>query len=366
MSALLSKVRLLPAAAGYAAWRLSGGRSHSPRKVAYITEPKDWVINKIGSHLAARIKNPPFSVAASPRFLRNTLVHFGAVHGFCHGGLERTHPSNRILLTIYHGNFGIDAEFDRTFKIVLSNRDSVTHFVASTSIMVERLAGWGIDRSKISRIPIGIDLGAIKGVRGIDKATVRASFGIPADTTCIGSFQKDGNGWGEGLEPKLVKGPDLFVDAVIELAKRRKVHCLLTGPARGYVKKRLGEAGIPFTHRYVDGFDGIAKAYRCLDLYLVSSREEGGPMALMESMASGVPLVSTRVGMAPDIIDHGRNGYLVEVGDVDGMVRSMKAILDSEGIRKTLIENGLTAAERFGYDRIAEEYRDLYRQLLKN
>ena len=108
----------------------------------------------------------------------------------------------------------------------------------------------------------------------------------------IGSFQKDGKGWGEGNEPKLIKGPDV----------------LLTGPARGYVKTGLESLKIPCKHLYLQDYREIGKYYQALDAYLVTSREEGGPKGVLESMASGIPLISTRVGQAQDLVKQGING----------------------------------------------------------
>ncbi len=64
----------------------------------------------------------------------------------------------------------------------------------------------------------------------------------------------------------------------------------------------------------------MARAYEAIDLCIVASRDEGGPRAVLESMAIGVPLVTTRVGQAADLVRHEENGWMVEVEDVDGLV----------------------------------------------
>jgi glycosyltransferase involved in cell wall biosynthesis len=359
---LLNKIQKVPFVLRHAAWLAGGERPSRYRKVFYITETGDWVIKRIGLQLQKRISDPKVGIVDSPRFLHDSVLHFGAVHGFSTGGFQRTHRSNRILLNIYHGDFGINRDFDRTLELVLKNQADISHIVASTSIMIQRMVGWGIPSEKVSLIPIGIDLDVLKSVRILERDQARSEFGVPRDAVCIGSFQKDGNGWGEGLEPKLVKGPDIFVEAVVRLSKERKVFCLLTGPARGYVKRRLTDHGIPFAHRMADDFTEIAKAYRCLDLYIVASREEGGPMALMESMAMGVPVVTTRVGMAPDVIQDGINGRIVGVEDVAGIAQSAMDLLENQALRERVIQRALTDAEQFGYETISERYASLYRR----
>ena len=135
----------------------------------------------------------------------------------------------------------------------------------------------------------------------------------------VGSFQKDGVGWGDGQEPKLIKGPDVFLEAM-ELLRIRvpELFVLLSGPARGYVKTGLDRLGVPFKHLYVDSYPEVGQLFQALDAYIVSSRQEGGPKAVLESMASGVPLVTTRVGQAMDLVHHDVNGWMVESEDYDG------------------------------------------------
>jgi glycosyltransferase involved in cell wall biosynthesis len=353
-------------AAAFATWRLAGGAIRAPRGISHIIESGDWVIQRVGDYLKERMPalGVDFRLERSPRFLANRVIHFGSVHGFAGGGHAKTHPSNKILMTIYHGNLGIDAGFDKTIRELLLHKDRIDHVVASTTMMRARLAEWGFAQERITVIPIGVELGAFSGPRA-DRARFREQLGIPADAICIGSFQKDGNGWGEGLEPKLIKGPDIFVEAVRRLSRTHKVHCLLTGPSRGYVKKALGDLGIPFTHRLLGDYKDIVDHYRCLDLYLVTSREEGGPMALMECMAAGIPLVSTRVGMAPDIIVHGENGMLADVGDVDAIVAAGETLLTSPELRKAMAARGAETVKALDWDPIASRYAAVYRKLLR-
>ena len=57
---------------------------------------------------------------------------------------------------------------------------------------------------------------------------------------CNWIFSKDGEGWGEGLIPKLIKGPDIFIETVKQIKQKKlKIFILLLGPVRGFVKKEL-------------------------------------------------------------------------------------------------------------------------------
>jgi glycosyltransferase involved in cell wall biosynthesis len=97
----------------------------------------------------------------------------------------------------------------------------------------------------------------------------------------------------------------------------------------------------------------------------MTSREEGGPQCLLESMASGVPLVSTRTGMAEDVIEDGGNGSLLEVDDIDGLVgRSAQLLADRERADNFRRE-GRRLAERYHWNEMAARlYDEVYKPLL--
>ena len=122
---------------------------------------------------------------------------------------------------------------------------------------------------------------------------IRKELGLHKDEIIIGSspIKSCWQGWSEGNIPKNIKGPDLFVKSVEIIARELPVVVLLTGPARGYVKSELKKRKIKFVHIFVNSYKEIASFYNALDLYIVSSREEGGPKAIVESMASGVPML---------------------------------------------------------------------------
>ena len=83
-----------------------------------------------------------------------------------------------------------------------------------------------------------------------------------------------------------------------------------------------------------------------MDLYLVTSREEGGPRMILESMACGIPLVSTKVGQAADLIKHGWNGWLADIGDYEGIAHQVKNVLEQKSSISGILVNGRTTAQQ--------------------
>lgn len=260
---------------------------------------------------------------------------------------------HRIGLAYFHGLPGTGNEgFDRVYANLKKHHEKLARIQVSHTEMRNAVLQAGIDPAKVFQIPIGINMSFFPFRNDVMKTIARQQLGVPQSAFVIGSFQKDGVGWDEGLQPKLEKGPDVFVKTVNRLkAHIPQIHVLLSGPARGFVKKGLAEAGIACTHVYLKDYPDIARLYQALDLYIVASRQEGGPKAILESMASGVPLITTRVGQAMDLVLHGKNALMTDVEDVDALTACVLQVYrsDSETLAPMLAV-GRATAEANSYD----------------
>ncbi len=321
------------AARGARAWqqRLKAGMgvlTPPAEPVQFVVEDADWAIRRVGLEVrdgVEELRPGTVGLTTNAAAATNRIVHFGSQYMWCAWGPFMSR-SNRFVTSFFHGKPEDGPDVARHIDEFLKREPRLARIVASNSLLRVRLEGWGVDPAKIVQIPIGVDTRAFTPPDEQSRAAARRRFGVPDGALCIGSFQKDGVGWGDGMEPKPIKGPDLFIAAVRELAKDLPVFVLLTGPARGYVKAELEAAGIPFAHDYLKDYSEVRHAYHALDLYLVTSREEGGPMALMESMSSHVPVVSTPVGMAPDLIIDGQTGWLAQIDAQDIARRAREAL----------------------------------------
>src|SRR4030042_619279 len=209
----------------------------------------------------------------------------------------------------------------------------------------------GIAPEKVFLIPTAIHLSCFPVQTKESRRQARAQLGLPQSAVVVGSFQKDGNGWGEGLEPKLIKGPDIFLQT-LEILKGRipELFVLLSGPARGYVKKGLERLQVPYQHLYLQSYPEVGKLFQALDVYLVSSRQEGGPKAVLEAMASGVPLVTTRVGQAMDLVRHGENGWVGESEDFEGLAFWAEYAVSQRTETEEILKLGRRTAEANTYE----------------
>lgn len=136
------------------------------------------------------------------------------------------------------------------------------------------------------------------------RSELRCNHGLPVDKFIVGSFQKDTEGK-DGTMPKLCKGPDIFIDVVKDMYRSNpNIHILLTGWRRTYIMNELDKCGISYTYLELVDLDKLNELYNCLDLYIVSSRVEGGPRAIMECSLAHVPIISTDVGISSLVISN--------------------------------------------------------------
>lgn len=262
----------------------------------------------------------------------------------------------------FHGRPGTRGmpEFDEAYRVLSAHHAEIDRIQVTHAEMHDVVLSTGIDAAKVFRIPIGVDLALFVPVTPTERADTRAELGIPAGAFVVGSFQKDGVGFGRGDEPKLVKGPDVLVRALALLRVRvPELHVLLTGIARGYVQDELDRLGVPWTYRHAARYEDVPALYRAVDVTVVTSRQEGGPKAVLESMAAAVPLVSTRVGQAVDLVADGSNGWLADVEDAEALAERMAGVAHGAASPEMLARARATA-EANAYERQLPLWRDFF------
>jgi glycosyltransferase involved in cell wall biosynthesis len=331
--------------------------------LVYVSDGAGWVLDEIGQTLTRRIDNHYLMrVGRSYRGYRGVTLHFAASSLY----LKRkpflsAHPSNRLLFTWSHG---LPSNPDPNIQTQISHLSEGVSYARRihvwTTTARDFLIGQGVAPEKIVLVPLGVDTGVFHPPTSAERAAARARLGVPENAICIGSFQKDSPGWDNtSHEMKWVKGPDVLADVIKQLAERHPLFVLLTSPSRGYLIERLKRAGIPYRHDVLSNLAELAPYYHALDLYLITSRDEGGPMALLEAMASGVPVVSTRMGIPKDAIRHGENGMLADLEDVEGLVAAARSLLDDPGLAAEIAVTARRTALAYDWSVIADKYARL-------
>jgi glycosyltransferase involved in cell wall biosynthesis len=260
--------------------------------------------------------------------LRNTRTSFVST---CHNWLE-----DGILVSCYGT---VDRFVLRSYAGVIAVSDGVK----------ARLIKAGVRAEKIHLIRNGIDLRPFLGAT----PSLRAQQNSPNALTV---------GWIGRLSNE--KGADVFLRA----AARVLVQCPGTrfvligeGPDLVILQALTNELKISTSVSFMGRRDDMPAVYASLDLMVSSSRQEGLPMAILEGMASGLPLVATAVGDVPTLVLDGRTGILVPPENVELLADGIVKLLQDSSLRvrysdaaKKLIKEGFSA------ERMAIDYLRVY------
>ncbi|MEZ5330509.1 MAG: N-acetyl-alpha-D-glucosaminyl L-malate synthase BshA [Thermoanaerobaculia bacterium] len=147
-----------------------------------------------------------------------------------------------------------------------------------------------------------------------------------------------------------------------------RVRLLLVGegPDRPQVEHYCRQSGICDSITFIGGVQSVEELLVGADLFLLPSETESFGLAALEALSCEVPVIATRVGGLPEVVDEGRTGHLLPVGDVEGMAEAAARLLRDESVRGLYgAEGRRQAVERFSENDIVARYRDVYRRTLE-
>jgi len=210
----------------------------------------------------------------------------------------------KVVASIYHIDFDNFNKKDEKNFYKMDQYVDLYHVISlKTKEQLKRLTN-----KKITSIPFWVNQKNLFYIE--NKSSLRKKYGFSEDDYIIGSFQRDTEG-SDLVSPKLIKGPDIFIDLVNRLNNNQNIRILLAGTRRQYVINKLKELGINYKYFEMVQIDQLNEFYNILDLYLVSSRLEGGPQAVLECAVTKTPIISTDVGVASEIL-HPNSIYSLE------------------------------------------------------
>lgn len=185
--------------------------------------------------------------------------------------------------------------------------------VAQSRQAVSELKKYNIEQVKY--IPYIADLHNFHPIK--DKNLLRQKYGIDKKKFVIGNFMRDSLG-ADLSSPKLEKGPDVFIKIVKQVCEKigyDQLLVLLGGPRRHWIRNELKKEGIYYIFIGNLTLDDdmkinilpphiVNELINISDLVIISSRSEGGPRGILETSAAGVPIISTDVGLARDVLSN--------------------------------------------------------------
>ncbi len=191
-----------------------------------------------------------------------------------------------------------------------------------------------------------------------DPSVVRRALGIPGDAPVIGTV-------GRLAE---IKRYDLLIRSFARVRREcPDAHLILvgdgpSGPGLRELAAGLGVGGCVHFAGYQTNVNEYLHAMTC---FALTSSSEGTPQAVLEASMARLPVVASRVGGLPEVIDDGHSGVLFEPGDEDALTRELVSVLRDRDRAGRLGEAARQRVEgRYGIGRMAREYHEHYVQLL--
>jgi glycosyltransferase involved in cell wall biosynthesis len=128
---------------------------------------------------------------------------------------------------------------------------------------------------------------------------------------------------------------------------------------RRLVKAKSLSDRITFTGKIDDEL--CIGALQTSDIFLLPSYAEGQPIALLEAMAAGLPVISSRVGAVPEVVKEGENGFLIEPGDIDAIAKYLQTLASDAALREQIGRfNTLEAKKKYGLKRVMRQIQEVY------
>ena len=170
------------------------------------------------------------------------------------------------------------------------------------------------------------------------------------------------------MNEKVKNHPALLRAAAVLIKENQNVEFVLAGdgPLRPEFEMMARDLGIASHVKFLGERRDIPAVLASLDISVLTSFSESLPNALMEAMAAGLPVVSTRVGGSPELVIHGETGFLVDSGDDAQLVEALRALIASQSLRKRFGSLGREVARaKFAVESVQKQYEDLYSRALQ-
>ena len=203
----------------------------------------------------------------------------------------------------------------------------------------------------------GIDMTKVSSVcdRSSQRVTWHEALGVTGDDVValtVANVRKE-------------KGYDVLIRAAAALhGSPVRFVAVGGGPLEQWLQEEIRSMHVGPSFTYLGRRDGVMDLLAAADLFVLPSHFEGMPVALMEAMASGLPVVASAVGGILDVVDDGVEGLLVPPGDPAALAQAVRHLATDVELRARMAEASLRRAAAFDITRAVGELEELYDQLV--
>jgi N-acetyl-alpha-D-glucosaminyl L-malate synthase BshA len=257
------------------------------------------------------------------------------------------------VITTLHGTditlVGQESSFYGITRFSIEQSDAVT--AVSTFLRDETYRAFGCVGCDVRVIPNFVNLEEYHSASG-----PRTEALAPADhklITHVSNFR----------EVKRVKDV-VRVFARISRAMPATLLMIGDGPDRPDAEKEADELGVVGNVRFLGRLDSVETLLQASDLFLLPSQTESFGLAALEAMACGAPVVATRAGGLPEVVDDGVNGILEPVGSVEAMGRRAIELLRDPKRHQAMRDAAVAKAREFSAELVVPQYEALYQEVV--
>lgn len=264
----------------------------------------------------------------------------------------------RVLGIHSTGLWGKASSFTLSDKLVMPLYDKIVALAQPHADYIERVAS--IESSRISIIHNGVDTDRFKPPDSEgERRLLRGRLGIPDDSFVIVIVA--------ALRPE--KNHEMLIRSIRSIPGAPESRLLIVGEGREAQKLHalVEESGLSDRVEFMGGRRDVNEVLAASDLFVLCSHPvvETFPLSLLEAMASGLPVVATRVGSVDEILKDRCHGIVIEPGDEEELTRSIAEMMIDEGLRKEMGERGRSrVVEHFSEDGMIGSYAELFHTLL--
>ncbi|MFA5148493.1 MAG: glycosyltransferase family 4 protein [Candidatus Omnitrophota bacterium] len=254
-----------------------------------------------------------------------------------------------------HGFLGTDPKISFYERIDIEVLKRFDKIVAVSGSMKSVLAGRGIPAEKIVEVENAVDTGRY-GKTGCGSA-IRRELGIPEPGLLVVGIGR--------LSPE--RGFDRLLEAMSKVIRERKGAYLAIagdGALRAPLERKARDLGIADNTRFLGFRNDADEILSAADIFVSSSLKDSFGIAVIEAMAAGKPVVSTRTGIAPEAIEDMKTGMLVGIDDAAAIYNAVTALADDGELRKRMGSAAKDAVNRrFSLEAMVKRYERVYMDL---